>query len=119
MTARPLIAAVALAALLSGAVAYAAESGTRGDAATGKHLYVADGCYQCHGYVGQGGSAGPHLARTALPLEGFVAQLRDPANQMPPYEASVLSNQQAADIYAYLKSLPAPPKVKDIAILHE
>lgn len=119
MTARSLIAAAALVALSSGAVAYAADTAASGNAATGKHLYVADGCYQCHGYVGQGGSAGPHIARTALPFEGFVAQLRDPANEMPPYEAAVLSDKQVADIYAYLKSLPAPPKANDIAILNQ
>ena len=118
MIARSLIVAATLAVLFSGA-AYAADKATSGDVAAGKHLYVADGCYQCHGYVGQGGSAGPHIARTAIPFEGFIAQLRDPANEMPPYEAAVLSDKQVADIYADLHSLPASPKAKDIAILNQ
>ena len=66
MIARSLIVAAALAVLFSGA-ADAADKAASGDVATGKHLYAADGCYQCHGYVGQGGSAGPHIAPKPLP----------------------------------------------------
>ena len=29
-----------------------------GDAGNGKTLFVKNGCYQCHGYAGQGGTAG-------------------------------------------------------------
>ena len=32
------------------------------DAGNGKRLFMADGCYMCHGTVGQGGSSGPRLA---------------------------------------------------------
>ncbi|HKC40136.1 MAG TPA: hypothetical protein VKC15_11385, partial [Gemmatimonadales bacterium] len=30
-----------------------------GNAANGRKLFVSFGCYQCHGYEAQGGSAGP------------------------------------------------------------
>ena len=38
------------------------------DAENGKRLFVRNGCYQCHGYAGQGGSAGARLAPKPLPL---------------------------------------------------
>ena len=59
-----------------------------GDAANGKRLYEKDGCYQCHGYVGQGGTAGPRLAQTRFPLAGFIAFVRNPpSGGMPPFRA--------------------------------
>ncbi len=36
---------------------------------------------------------------------------------MPPYSPKVLSDQDIADIYAFLQSLPVPPNPKDISIL--
>jgi mono/diheme cytochrome c family protein len=83
-----------------------------GNAAKGKRVYLADGCYECHGRVGQGGAflgPTPSLAATELPYEAFLQQLREPVNNMPAYAASVLPEAQAADIYAYLKSLPGRP----------
>ena len=38
-----------------------------GNAANGRKLFVSNGCYQCHGYVGQGGNAGAKLAPKPLP----------------------------------------------------
>jgi hypothetical protein len=38
---------------------------------------------------------------------------------MPPYTSKVVSDQDAADIYAYLKSIPMPPKGKDIPLLNK
>jgi hypothetical protein len=37
---------------------------------------------------------------------------------MPPYTAKVASDQDLADIYAYLKSFPTPPPAKDIPLLN-
>ncbi len=112
---------VAVVALLLGAAGMAAaqDSAPAGDAAKGKDIFMADGCYQCHGTVGQGGRAtGPRLANTELPMSAFLQQLRQPSNEMPPYEAPVLSDAAAADIYAYLQSLPPPPAVKDLPLLN-
>jgi mono/diheme cytochrome c family protein len=72
--------------------------------------YVANGCYQCHGYAGQGG-AGARLSRTALPFEAFAALVRRPANEMPAYAPEVLDDRTLREIYDYLRGLPAPPPV--------
>jgi ubiquinol-cytochrome c reductase cytochrome c subunit len=89
----------------------AALAASSGDARKGRALFEKTGCYECHGYVGQGALAtGPKVARTELPLEAFTMALRSPASDMPPYEAGILSDGDAADIFAYLQSLPAPAK---------
>jgi mono/diheme cytochrome c family protein len=98
------------------------EDPPAGDAANGKRLYVAVGCFECHGRVGQGGAytgPAPALAKTALPVEAFVAFIREPPNNMPAYAPSVLPENAAADIYAYLRSLPGPRPVTDVPILND
>ncbi|MEO8465038.1 MAG: c-type cytochrome [Gammaproteobacteria bacterium] len=72
--------------------------------------YVANGCYQCHGYAGQGG-AGARLARTVYSFEAFSALVRRPANEMPAYAPQVLNDQALRSIYDYLRSLPEPPRI--------
>jgi mono/diheme cytochrome c family protein len=84
-----------------------------GDANKGKTLFMKNGCYECHGTVGQGGT-GPRIA----PRTGSIAYIRKPAGQMPPYTAKVLSDSDAADLLAYLMSIPAPPAAKNIALLN-
>jgi cytochrome c len=37
---------------------------------------------------------------------------------MPPYEAAILSDQDAADLYAYLRQMPAPRDPKTIPLLN-
>jgi ubiquinol-cytochrome c reductase cytochrome c subunit len=89
-----------------------------GNAANGKALYLQVGCYQCHGLAGQGAlMTGPRVSRTKLAYQAFLAQLRHPVNQMPPYEAAVLSDQEANDLYAYLRQMPAPRDAKTIPLL--
>lgn len=96
-----------------------AATAPAGNADNGKKLYNADGCYQCHGYVGQGGTGtGPRIAPNPLPWPAWSAYVRAPKNQMPPYNAKLLKDADLADIYAYLKSIPEPPKVKDIPLLN-
>jgi mono/diheme cytochrome c family protein len=100
------------------AAAFAQSAAPAGDAGNGQRLYMADGCYQCHGNVGQGSRpTGPHLAPNPMPYEGFIAQLRHPANSMPPYTSVVLSDSQVADIYAYLLTIPPLVDPKAAAIL--
>ena len=53
-----------------------------------------------------------------MPFDAFKAQLRNPANDMPAYPERVLSDQQIADIYAFVQSLPGPRPAKDISILN-
>lgn len=90
-----------------------------GNAKAGQQIYKSIGCWQCHGTMGQGGAVtGPRLAPTALPYAAFLQQLRTPQNAMPPYEPKILSNADAANIYAFLKSVPAPKPVADIPLLN-
>jgi mono/diheme cytochrome c family protein len=98
-----------------------AQDAPKGDAAKGKQLWLTDGCSYCHGTVGQGGggrAAGLRIAHQPLPFEAFLNQVRKPADEMPVYVESVLSNQDVADIFAYIQSLPPPPDLKSIRILN-
>jgi len=76
--------------------------------ARGKAIYARIGCYECHGYAGQGGAAGPRIA-ARLPYAAFAAYVRHPAREMPPYTAKVLSDADVSAIYAYVSALPKPP----------
>jgi mono/diheme cytochrome c family protein len=99
-----------------------AQSAGSGDAANGQRIYLADGCFECHGRVGQGGAflgPVPSIARVEMPAESFVAFLRDAPNDMPTYSASVLSDKEATDIYAFLQSLPGRKPAKDFPLLNE
>ena len=99
-----------------------AQDAPPGDAGNGKRLYLADGCFTCHGRSGQGGAfngPAPSLAKTDMPFDGFRAQLRDPANDMPAYSAVVLSDQEIADMYAFVQSLPGARSAKEISILND
>lgn len=98
-----------------------ARDGAGGDAASGRQLFMRDGCSYCHGTVGQGGggrTGGLRLAQMPIPFAAFLNQLRHPANEMPPYVATVLSDREATDIFAYIKGLPPPPDVKTIPALN-
>jgi mono/diheme cytochrome c family protein len=83
-----------------------------GDAKHGKELFMKYTCYGCHGFSGQNGN-GARLVPMRFPQAGFIAYVRNPprANQMPSYSPKVLADNDLADIYAYIKTLPdsAPP----------
>ena len=99
-----------------------AQDAPPGDAANGKRVYLADGCFTCHGRAGQGGAyngPAPVLAKTAMPFEGFKMQIRNPSNDMPAYSEPVMSDKEIADIYAFVQSLPGRRDAKDIAILKD
>ena len=89
-----------------------------GNAQHGKTVYTADGCYECHGLVAQGGAGtGPKLGPNPIPYAAFSFQVRSPRDEMPPYTAKVLSDADLADIYAFVQSVPQPPKVDSIPLL--
>jgi mono/diheme cytochrome c family protein len=113
------IAAWAAIGVGAGALAQDAPSG---DAANGRRVYLADGCFLCHGRAGQGGAMNypaPAIAQLELPAESFVAFLRGAPNDMPTYSAAVLSDKEATDIYAFLRSLPGRKPVKDFPLLNQ
>lgn len=86
----------------------------------GQRLYVSFGCYQCHGYEGQGSvqTGGSRIGPPQIPYSGFVAYIRQPAGQMPPYTSRAASDAQLADIYAFLQSRPEAPPSKTIPLLN-
>ena len=91
----------------------------KGNPENGKKLFVAIGCYQCHGYAahGPGGDSllgGPRIAPHPIAFPAFSKYLRQPKGQMPPYTQRVASDQDVADIYAWLLTIPDPPTVSSI-----
>jgi mono/diheme cytochrome c family protein len=92
----------------------------QGSAERGMKLYQDKWCHSCHGTAGQGGErgAGPKLAPNPFPYEAFAVQTRRPRSSMPRYPAEVLSDQELADIYAYIASIKSRP-AKDIPALRD
>jgi mono/diheme cytochrome c family protein len=118
------IVATAVVAVMMGGLATARADDTPppGDPVNGKRLYLADGCFECHGRAGQGGRFNyptPALADIALPVESFISFLREAPNDMPSFSTDVLSDKDAADIHAFLSSLPGPKSPKDIPLLNQ
>jgi mono/diheme cytochrome c family protein len=103
--------------LLAGATLAAQQpSGSKDN---GKKQFERAGCWECHGYAGQGGRDGARLADTALTVAQLTRYVRKPTGAMPAYIDKVMSDQELADIWAYLKSMPAPKAAKDIPLLNE
>ncbi len=92
---------------------------TPGKPENGKLLYVKDGCFECHGYAGQGGVAGARIAATPLSAQALIRYVRRPFGAMPAFTQKVLPDPELADIYAYLKSLPPAKPAKDIPLLKQ
>src|SRR6185295_19433872 len=105
-----------------------------GDLANGKTLYLAHQCWACHGYNGETGTRLLRDDGTFIPrlmtVNGFIAFIRAPRPDQPPptgsvtsmpsYGAASLPNQQAADLFAYIKTFkPTQPALKDIPLLNQ
>jgi mono/diheme cytochrome c family protein len=103
---RSLRRSLGLAALAAGLVTVA-WSASAADAEKGKTLFVKHGCWQCHGFLGQGGVAGPRIAPDPMPLEAMSNFVRNSNRAMPPYREAILSSADLADIHAYLGSIPS------------
>jgi ubiquinol-cytochrome c reductase cytochrome c subunit len=101
--------AIVLATNQAGALAASAEEG--------KIAFVKNGCWQCHGFQGQGGP-GLKLAPDPKPLEFMAVFVRHTKGAMPPYSEKILSNEDLANIHAYLLSLPKSPDAKNIPLLN-
>ena len=94
-----------------------AEASPAGNAENGKKQFRTHGCVSCHSYSGQGG-AGARLAQTKLAQAAFIAYVRNPApGGMPPYRAKVMSDQELADVWAYIRTFPEPPAAASIPLL--
>ena len=93
-----------------------------GDVANGKRVYTAVGCFTCHGRAGQGGAytyPAPPIAELEMPVEAFQAFLREAPNDMPSYPPSVLSDKDAADVLAFLRTLPGRKPAGDFPLLNQ
>src|SRR5437773_7037895 len=104
--------------LLAAAVIVVVAQSVPASVANGKRVFEKDGCYECHGYAGQGGRDGARLAATSMPAPAFVRYVRRPAGAMPAFTPKVLSDQELADIYAYMKSIPAAKSASEIPLLN-
>jgi ubiquinol-cytochrome c reductase cytochrome c subunit len=71
-------------------------------------LFVRYGCYQCHGYEGQGGEA-LRIAPSPYPFDAFALKVRKPVNEMPAYAPEVLSDADLQALYRYVRAIPEPP----------
>ncbi len=90
-----------------------------GDAKRGAGLYLATGCWECHGYTGATGSGAP-LVLSGLSAGGFVTYIRNPRTRaMPLYSAKVIPDAAVADLYAYIKTFKKPADAKDIPLLRQ
>lgn len=97
-----------------------------GDPQRGEELYLAHGCYACHGYDGIGrrplaNDASPYMADETV----FITYLRLggdsnpslPSNAMPSYDSAVINDEDGSDLYAYVKTLvDDPPELQDIRV---
>ena len=92
----------------------AAASAPAGRVEAGSAIYRRVGCFQCHVNEAQGGANGPRLGPDPIPFARFAQYVRNPAGEMPPYTERVLSNQDLADIYAFLQARPRPPALNTI-----
>jgi mono/diheme cytochrome c family protein len=98
---------------------HAQNGASAGNAQKGKQLFQSYGCYQCHGREAQGGAGtGPRLAPKPIPFAALSKYVRQPTGQMPPYTRRVVSDEDLADIYAFLSAQPEPPPAKSIPLLN-
>lgn len=128
--------ALATAVLLSSALTVHAQQGAAaptGNPDNGKKAFKANGCFACHGLSGDGGISpyptqsssrqprpsvtGAHIAGMPLPFQAFVNYVRKPSGRMPAFGTSI-TDTDLADIYAFLKSMPAPPDPKTTPLLN-
>ena len=77
----------ALAAIVAGLLV-APLAAAAGSAEKGKAAYVKHGCWQCHGFVGQGSVAGVKIAPNPMPFEALSAYVRNTNGSMPKMNAN-------------------------------
>jgi mono/diheme cytochrome c family protein len=95
----------------------APDATPRGNVENGRKIYRTYGCWQCHGTAAQGGTAGPRLAPRPIAWTVFSRYVRRPAQQMIPYTSKMVTDQELADIYSFLLTIPTPPAVNSIPVL--
>ncbi len=109
--------------------AQAAFGPISGNADQGKQLYFDHGCYGCHGYEGIGRrNLANNVSGIMFNEEIYLTYLRGradmnplfPTQTMPNYPAQALADEQALDIYAYIRSFEDnSPEVEEIPVLQD
>ena len=95
------------------------QTAPAGSADNGKKLFLRDGCFECHGTVGQGTKDGARIGPPVLNAQALIRYVRRPTGAMPAFTAKVVTDAELTDIYAYLRSVPAPQAIKDIPLLDQ
>jgi mono/diheme cytochrome c family protein len=101
-----------------------------GNAVAGKKLYYDHACYSCHGFNGETGARPfvPNWPANLATERSFTAFLRgranvspvQPSTAMPNYPVESVSDAQARDIYAYIRSFKsAQPPVDKIPVMNQ
>jgi mono/diheme cytochrome c family protein len=92
-----------------------------GSVENGRRLFTKMTCHYCHGTEGQGSIAGvgPRIAQVPRSLENFGRYVRRPTGRMTGYSETVLPDSELADIYAFVRSLPAARPVAEIPLLDQ
>ena len=101
-----------------------------GNAVTGKKLYYDHACYSCHGFNGETGARPfvPNWPANLATERSFIAFLRGRANMapvqpstaMPNYPVESMSDAQARDVYAFIRSFKsAPPPIEKIPVMSQ
>jgi len=124
MKQRELAAALASVVLAIGVLAAASLSAQQqaqpvvGDAARGKALFSDTfNCYACHNFDAQSGER--RLVPLNYPQDGFITFVQNsPLPNMPAFPDA--SPQQLADIWAYIRTIPADaPALRDVPLLSD
>jgi mono/diheme cytochrome c family protein len=111
-------AALAAGAALTVSLAAQQQGQVVGDAARGEPLFADTfNCYACHGFDAQSGER--RLVPMNYTQEGFITFVQNsPLPNMPPFPDA--SPQQLADIYAYIRTIPADaPALGDLPLLED
>jgi mono/diheme cytochrome c family protein len=101
-----------------------------GNAVNGKALYYNNGCYGCHGFNGETGARAfvGNWTSNLASEENFLRFLRARANVAPPapstsmpnFPENSVSDKQAKDIYAYIRTFKSnAPPLQNISTLNE
>jgi mono/diheme cytochrome c family protein len=104
--------------------------GAAGNPVTGKKLYESYTCYGCHGFTGETGARAllPGKSANLASESRFIAFLRaranvapnEPSTSMPNYSATTLTDPQARDVYAYIRTFKSnAPEVNDIPVFKQ
>ena len=117
-TLRASLACTALSAVVAVSLSAQQQGQAVGDAARGKPLFADTfNCYACHGFDAQSGER--RLEPLNYTQEGFITFVQSsPLPNMPAFPDA--SAQQLADIYAYIRTIPADaPAVDDVPLLRD